>query len=76
MSSGPDLTAVTAPRPVPVLMTCGAIEENLANNKLMASALRRQGHAVTMRIVPDAHTMIGWRDAWSPELDDLIGALR
>ena len=76
MSSGPDLTAVTAPRPVPVLMTCGAIEENLANNKLMASTLRRQGHPVTMRVVPDAHTMIGWRDAWSPELDDLIGALR
>ena len=76
MSSGPDLTTVTAPRPVPVLMTCGAIEENLANNKLMASTLRRQGHPVTMRVVPDAHTMIGWRDAWSPELDDLIGALR
>lgn len=76
MGSGPDLTAVTAPRPVPVLMTCGAIEENLANNKLMAAALQRQGHSVTMRIVPDAHTMIGWRDAWSPELDDLIGALR
>jgi hypothetical protein len=29
-----------------------------------------------MRVVPDAHTMIGWRDAWSPELDDLICALR
>jgi len=76
MNSGPDLTAVTAPRPVPVLMTCGAIEENLANNKLMAAALRSQGHPVTLRVVPDAHTMVGWRDAWSPELDDLIGALR
>ncbi len=76
MSSGPDLTALTAPRPVPVLMTCGAIEENLANNKQMAAALERQRHPVTLRVVPDAHTMIGWRDAWSPELDDLIGALR
>jgi len=76
MNSGPDLTAASAPRPVPVLMTCGAIEENLANNQLMAAALRRQGHSVTTRVVPDAHTMIGWRDAWSPELDDLICALR
>jgi len=76
MSAGPQLTAASAPRPVPVLMTCGAIEENLANNKQMAAALERQRHPVTLRVVPDAHTMIGWRDAWSPELDDLIGDLR
>jgi hypothetical protein len=27
---------------------------------------------VTLRIVPDAHTMIGWRDAWFPALDELV----
>jgi len=75
MTSGSDLTAATAPRPVPVLMTCGAIEENLANNTRMAAALEGQHHPVTLRVVPDAHTVIGWRDAWSPELDDLIDAL-
>jgi len=56
-------------------MTCGAMEENLANNTRMAAALERQHHPVTLRVVPDAHTVIGWRDAWSPELDDLIDAL-
>ena len=76
IAAGPDLTAPGAPRPVPVLMTCGAIEENHANNVAMAAALARQRHPVTLRIVPDTHTMLGWRDAWFPELDDLITALR
>ncbi len=75
IGSEPDRTAVTAPRPVPVMMTCGAIEENLNNNKQMAAVLQRRRHPVTLRVVPDAHTMIGWRDAWFPELDDLVGAL-
>jgi enterochelin esterase family protein len=42
----------------------------------MAAALKRQHHPVSVRIVPDAHTMIGWRDAWFPALDDLIRPLR
>lgn len=62
----------TEVRAVPVLMTVGAIEENRANNEKMAGALAFQGYPVDARIVPDAHTMIGWRDAWSPGLDDLL----
>jgi enterochelin esterase family protein len=62
-------------RTVPVLMTVGAIEENRANNEQMAGALTFQGYDVDARIVPDAHTMIGWRDAWSPGLDELIRKL-
>lgn len=62
-------------RPIPVLMTVGAIEENRANNERMAAALTLQGYPVDARIVPDAHTMIGWRDAWSPALDELVDAL-
>lgn len=62
-------------RPVPVLMTVGAIEENRANNEQLADALTFQGYQVDARIVPDAHTMIGWRDAWSPGLDELIRKL-
>ncbi|MGI8418398.1 MAG: alpha/beta hydrolase [Nakamurella sp.] len=59
-------------RAVPVLMTVGAIEENRANNELMAGALSFQGYEVDAKIVPDAHNMIGWRDAWSPGLDELM----
>ncbi len=59
-------------RGVPVLMTVGAIEENRANNEQLAGALTFQGYHVDAKIVPDAHTMIGWRDAWSPGLDELM----
>ena len=72
ISAGPDLAAAGTPRPVPVLITCGTIEENRFNNEAMAEALRGQHYPVTLRLVPDAHTMIGWRDAWFPALDELI----
>ncbi|QNK79602.1 esterase family protein [Nakamurella sp. PAMC28650] len=55
-----------------VLITCGAVEENLANNEMMAAALSRQGFRVQLHLVRDAHTMIGWRDAWSPGLEQLL----
>ena len=76
VEAGPEPSSAGTPRPVPVLITCGSIEENLGNNRAMATALRRQGHPVTLRVVPDAHTMIGWRDAWFPALDELIGSLQ
>ena len=76
ISIGPDLAAAGSPRAVPVLITCGSIEENRFNNEAMAAALRRQHHPVTVRIVPDAHNMICWRDSWFPALDNLVGALR
>lgn len=59
-------------RPVPVLMTCGAIEENLANNRALAAALAAQGYPVELIVNPDAHTTIGWRDVWFPALDELL----
>ncbi|AZI57769.1 esterase [Nakamurella antarctica] len=59
-------------RPVPVLITCGVVEENFANNLAMAAALAGQGYELRMREVADAHTMIGWRDCWSPDLEELL----
>jgi enterochelin esterase-like enzyme len=67
-----DIKSRPAVRTVPALITCGAIEENLVNNLEMARALADQGYGVEWKVVPDAHTMTGWRDAWSPELDRLI----
>ena len=40
-----------AEHPLIVGMTCGALEENVANNRDMAAALRRAGHDVTLREV-------------------------
>ena len=55
-------------------MTCGLAEENLANNQLMARRLAELGHQVSFDDVPDAHTYVGWRDAFDPYLVDLLTA--
>jgi len=70
-----EITAATPTRTVPTWMSCGAIEENLGNNTRMAEALSDQGYPVVFEVVPDAHTMTGWRDAWAPGLDRLISQL-
>ncbi len=38
--------------PVPTVLTCGTVEENLANNERMAETLRRLGYPTTMVAVP------------------------
>lgn len=70
-----EVAAIAGPgdhRPVPVVMTCGAVEENLANNRAMAAALTAHGYPVRFVMNPDAHTVIGWRDTWFPTLDALV----
>jgi enterochelin esterase family protein len=57
---------------VPVTMTCGLAEENLANNRQMAATLAKQGYAAHLDEVPDAHNYIGWRDAFHPALTALL----
>jgi enterochelin esterase family protein len=60
------------PSPVPTVMTCGTIEENLANNRIMARALAAQGYDVSLREVRDVHSYTAWRDAFDPWLTGLI----
>lgn len=64
--------AVTDPDPVPVVMTCGTLEENLANNRALVPALRRLGYPVHLAVVRDVHTMTAWRDALDPHLTGLV----
>jgi enterochelin esterase-like enzyme len=59
---------------VPTVMTCGTVEENLANNRLMAANLRRLGYDVTLHENRDAHNYTAWRDALHPYLGDLVRA--
>ena len=61
-----------AATPIPIALTCGAPEENLANNRAVAAALRRQGHAAELRVNRDAHNFVAWRDALDPQLVDLL----
>jgi enterochelin esterase family protein len=58
--------------PLTVGMSCGSLEENVANNRDMAAALRRAGHDVTLREVPDLHNYTAWRDALDPGLTDVL----
>jgi enterochelin esterase family protein len=46
-------------RPIPVALTCGTAEENLANNRAVAEALERQGHTAWLAEVRDAHNWAG-----------------
>jgi enterochelin esterase-like enzyme len=54
--------------PVPVVITCGTVEENLANNRATGLVLARQGYPV--RFVPsrDGHNWTAWRDLFDPHL--------
>jgi len=69
---GQVLYGATAATPIAITLTCGAAEENLANNRAVASALRRQGHAVSLHVNRDAHNYVGWRDALDPHLVQLL----
>ena len=57
---------------IPVAMTCGTVEENLANNRRMRDALALQGYPVVLSEHRDAHNWISWRDSLDPHLTNLL----
>jgi enterochelin esterase-like enzyme len=61
-----------AARPVPVALTCGAREENVHNNRVMAAALRAQGYAARLHEVDGGHDFPAWRAALDPHLTALL----
>ena len=61
--------------PVPVTLTCGAKEENVHNNRLMASSLAAQGYAAQLHEVRGMHDFAAWRDAFDPHLTRLLARL-
>jgi enterochelin esterase-like enzyme len=68
---------VTAPseRTIPIALTCGTGEENLANNRAMARALAAQHYPVSFHEVRDAHTWTCWRDAFEPAFTAIAARL-
>ncbi len=65
-----------------VVLTCGAAEENLSCNWLMASTMSRLGinglaglGGETLAVHPDLHTWTCWRDTFHPYLTDLLADL-
>jgi enterochelin esterase-like enzyme len=61
------------PRPVPAVFTCGRIEENIENNRLMIKTMHGRGYPATLHEVPDMHNYTAWRDALDPCLTGLLG---
>jgi enterochelin esterase-like enzyme len=59
-------------RTVPIVLTCGALEENADDNRVMASALAAQGYPVSLHEGRDLHNFTAWRDAWHPHLTGLL----
>ncbi len=58
--------------PVPTAMTCGSVEDNLENNRRMSRSLGAQGYGAQLRVHPDAHNWVSWRDVLDPCLVDLL----
>jgi enterochelin esterase family protein len=58
--------------PVPATITCGELEENLGNNRDMATTLHHQGYRVGFVELPDVHNYVAWRDAFDPHLTGLL----
>jgi enterochelin esterase family protein len=69
------LQARSHPEPLPVVMTCGGEEENVHNNRAMASALASQRYDVRLHELPDLHNYTSWRDAFDPYLTSLLKRL-
>jgi enterochelin esterase-like enzyme len=59
-------------QPVQIALTCGELEENMANNRAVADALRAAGHDVAIRTLPDLHNYTAWRDGLHPSLTALL----
>jgi enterochelin esterase family protein len=57
---------------IPTTITCGCVEENLDNNRALATALLRRGWDVRTFWNRDAHNWIAWRDAMHPQLAELL----
>ena len=62
-------------RTIPVMVTCGTAEENLANNHAVAAALAGRGYPLRFAEVRDAHNWVCWRDSLDPHLVDLLEAV-
>jgi enterochelin esterase family protein len=66
------LDAPQPPSRPPVQLVCGSAEENLANNRSFARALRRLGYPGGLTEFRDGHTWVGWRDTLDPHLTRLL----
>ena len=59
-------------RTIPVVLTCGTVEENLAANRALEESLRARGYDARLHEFRDGHNWVAWRDAFHPHLLRLL----
>ena len=59
-------------RTIPIVLTCGTVEENLAANRALEESLRASGYDARMHEFRDGHNWVAWRDSFHPELLRLL----
>jgi enterochelin esterase-like enzyme len=69
------LAADTAPSTPLIGMTCGSVEENVHNNRVMAARLSTLGCDVEYQESPDMHNFTAWRDVLDPCLTELLRSI-
>jgi len=72
---GEVLTSEGWPHPITATLTCGTVEENLANNRATYAALELQGYEVKLVANRDGHNWVAWRDTFDPHLVDLVNRM-
>ena len=59
-------------RTIPIVLTCGTVEENLPCNRALEESLRARGYDARMHEYRDGHNWVGWRDSLDPHLRRLL----
>jgi enterochelin esterase-like enzyme len=59
-------------RTIPVVLTCGTVEENLAANRALEETLRARGYDARLHEIRDGHNWVAWRDSFDPHLRRLL----
>ena len=59
-------------RAIPVVLTCGTVEENLPANRALETSLRARGYDARLHEFRDGHNWVAWRDSLDPHLRRLL----
>ena len=59
-------------RTIPVVLTCGTVEENLPANRALEESLQRRGYDAGLYEIRDGHNWVAWRDGFQPHLLRLL----
>lgn len=62
-------------RTIPIVLTCGSVEENLPANRALEASLRHRGYEARLHEFRDGHNWVAWRDSFHPHLLRLLEAI-